>query len=52
MTVSPMVSVLIESYAPLIKEVDAAAESLKTNKPAWRRNMVLTAILLAHLVKE
>ena len=28
-----------------------AAEALKTDKPAWRRNMVRTAILLAHPVK-
>jgi hypothetical protein len=29
----------------------AAAEALKTDKAAWKRNMVRTAILLAHPVK-
>lgn len=28
-----------------------AVEALKTDNPAWRRNMVRTAILLAHPVK-
>ena len=28
-----------------------AAEALTTDKPAWKRNMVRTAILLAHPVK-
>ncbi|SFS86977.1 hypothetical protein [Methylobacterium sp. yr668] len=28
-----------------------AAEALTTDKPAWERNMVRTAILLAHPVK-
>ncbi|KOX43014.1 hypothetical protein ADL19_28670 [Streptomyces purpurogeneiscleroticus] len=28
-----------------------AAEALTTDKPAWKRDMVRTAILLAHLVK-
>lgn len=29
----------------------AASEALKTDKAAWKRNMVRTAILLAHPVK-
>ena len=29
-----------------------AAEALTTEKPAWKRNMVRTTILLAHPVKE
>lgn len=29
-----------------------AAEALTTDKPAWKRNMVRTTILLAHPVKE
>jgi hypothetical protein len=28
-----------------------AAEALTTDKPAWKRNMVRTALLLAHPVK-
>lgn len=30
---------------------ERAAEALKTDKAAWKRNMVRTAILLAHPVK-
>ncbi|WP_457104356.1 hypothetical protein [Methylobacterium sp. P5_C11] len=30
---------------------ERAAEALTTNKSAWKRNMVRTAILLAHPVK-
>jgi len=30
---------------------ERAAEALKTDNPAWKRNMVRTAILLAHPVK-
>ena len=30
---------------------ERAAEALKTDKTAWKRNMVRTAILLAHPVK-
>ncbi|SFL82069.1 hypothetical protein [Methylobacterium pseudosasicola] len=34
-----------------IRTNTTAAEALKTDKPAWKRNMVRTAILLAHPVK-
>ncbi len=34
-----------------IRTNERAAEALKTDKPAWKRNMVRTAILLAHPVK-
>jgi hypothetical protein len=30
---------------------ERAAEALKTDKPAWKRNRVRTAVLLAHPVK-
>jgi len=30
---------------------ERASEALKTDKAAWKRNMVRTAILLAHAVK-
>ena len=30
---------------------ERAAEALKTDKAAWKRNMIRTAILLAHPVK-
>lgn len=30
---------------------ERAANALKTDKPTWKRNMVRTAILLAHPVK-
>jgi hypothetical protein len=35
----------------MIRTNERAAEALKTDKPAWKRNMVRTAILLAHPVK-
>ncbi|MDH2313178.1 hypothetical protein [Methylobacterium brachiatum] len=34
-----------------IRTNERAAEALKTDKSAWKRNMVRTAILLAHPVK-
>jgi hypothetical protein len=37
--------------AETLRTNSRAAEALKTDKPAWRRNMVRTAILLAHPVK-
>ena len=35
----------------MLRTNERAAEALKTDKPAWKRNMVETAILLAHPVK-
>ena len=34
-----------------IRTNERAAEALKTDKAAWKRNMIRTAILLAHPVK-
>ncbi|GJE12475.1 hypothetical protein [Methylobacterium longum] len=34
-----------------IRTNERAAEALKTDKAAWKRNMVRTAILLAHPVR-
>jgi hypothetical protein len=47
----PLAKGWIHDLVETLRTNERAAEALKTDKAAWKRNMVRTAILLAHPVK-
>ena len=47
----PLAKGLTLDLVDMLRTNERATEALKTDKAAWKRNMVRTAVLLAHPVK-